>query len=125
MPTQVPIVGVKVTSPLFVCPDHVHSVYLLQQSIYHFDNVSLESKKYFLDGIIKQQLERLTEKKLHFQQIIFKAFSDKMDQNAVCQALKGDLTGKEILTIVWKYLDKKIDETDDVFTIICCDCTDN
>ena len=87
--------------------------------------MSLESKKYFLDGIIKQQLEHLAEKKLYFQQIIFKAFSDKVDQNAVCEALKGDLTGKEILTIVWKYLDKKIDETDDVFTIICCDCTDD
>ena len=125
MPTQLPIVGVKVTSPLFVCPDHIHSVYLLQESIYHFDSVSMESKKIFLDGIIKRQLERLAEKKLYFQQIIFKAFIDKMDKNAVCKALKGDLTGKEILKIVWKYLDKKIEKTDDVFTIICCDCTDD
>ena len=56
------VTGIKVTSPLFVCDDHIHSVYLFKDSVYHFEEASLASKKYFLAGLFKRQLELLSEK---------------------------------------------------------------
>ena len=47
-----------------------------------------------------------------------------MDKNAICEEFQGNLSGKEVLTIVSKHLEKKIDETDNI-TVICCDCHDN
>ena len=77
IPIEETVTGIKVTWPLFVCDDHIHSVYLFKDSVYHFDEASfLASKKYFLAGVFNKQLELLSEKGKFIETIFWKAFSD-------------------------------------------------
>ena len=111
------VTGIKVTSPLFVCDDHIHSVYLFKDSVYHFDKASLASKKYFLADVFKRQLDLLSEKGKF--SILWKVFSDNVDKQAICIELQCNLKENEILNIISKYIEQM-----SFNATIFCDCDD-
>ena len=119
MPIEETIDSIKVTSPLFICDDHVHTVYLFKDSVYRFDEASLASKKYFLAGVFKRQLEILAEKGKFIETVIWKAYSDSADKDAICMELNGHLKGNDILSMTSKHMGNINNTT------ISCECDDH